>query len=219
MAGRADRDLCIEQCTLIALKNWQIKSEVRQAMTARLFSFMGGDTGLWQITSMQTHLGEPLPAVRRLDITSNNHDSTPQATWILRGITSNERYVTRTEHDEIVAKQLALGRPELTCAALIALRKNPAWWALSQDERLHIFKEQSQHTRIGLQQFASLPRRLHHCRDLAEPQPFDFMTWFEFTPAEVPTFNLLLAQLRAIPEWQYVEREVELRCVREDNQK
>lgn len=187
-------------------------------MSTRIYSFLGGDTGAWCVTAMQTHVGESLPAVRRLNIAANGTNNADlQSTWVLRGITSNERYVTRAEHNEIVTRQLPLGRPELTCAALIALRKNPAWWSLSQDERLHIFKEQSQHTRIGLQQFASLPRRLHHCRDLSEHEPFDFITWFEFTPAEEPTFNLLLAQLRAIPEWQYVEREVELRCVRDDN--
>ena len=189
-------------------------------MTMRLFSFLGGDTGVWRITAMQAHIGEALPAVHKLSIATDTADNTAQqASWVLRGITSNERYVTRTEHDEIVARQLTLDRPELTCAALIGLRKSPAWWALSQDERLHIFKDQSHHTRIGLQHFASLPRRLHHCRDLAEPQPFDFLTWFEFTPAEEPVFNLLLAQLRAIPEWEYVEREVEIRCLREDNKK
>jgi hypothetical protein len=183
-----------------------------------MFSFNGGNTGVWRVSAMQTITGDALPGVHRLNITANGIDNAdPQATWVLRGITSNERYVTHAEHNEIVARQLALGRPELTCAAMIALRKNAAWWALSQDERLHIFKEQSQHTRIGLQHFASLPRRLHHCRDLSEHEPFDFITWFEFTPAEEPAFDLLLAQLRAIPEWQYIEREVELRCVRDEN--
>jgi hypothetical protein len=24
-------------------------------------------------------------------------------------------------------------------------------------------------------------RRLHHCRDLGESEPFDFLTWFEYS--------------------------------------
>ncbi|STN24827.1 Uncharacterised protein [Escherichia coli] len=50
--------------------------------------------------------------------------------WLLRGITSNERYVVREEKDRLVAKQPSLGRAEATCAALIPIRKNPSWWGL-----------------------------------------------------------------------------------------
>lgn len=115
-----------------------------------------------------------------------------------------------------MAKLLGLGRPEATCAALIAIRKNEAWWALTQDERLNIFKEQSHHTRIGLQYFPELARRLHHCRDLSENEPFDFLTWFEYAPTDEVAFNKLLAALRATEEGQYVEREVDVRFVREE---
>ena len=186
-------------------------------MSTRLFSFMGGDTGLWRIAAIKAIAGESLPAARRLEIASSSGvPFDPQAVWILRGITSNERYVVREERNQIVAKQLALGRPEATRAALIAIRKNEAWWALTQDERLSIFKEQSHHTRIGLQSFPELARRLHHCRDLSENEPFDFLTWFEYAPAQEAAFNKLVAELRAIEEWKYVEREVDIRLVREE---
>ncbi|HBB40470.1 MAG TPA: chlorite dismutase, partial [Proteobacteria bacterium] len=39
-------------------------------MPARLFSFIGGDTGPWRVTTMQVVVGEPLPAARRLAIAS-----------------------------------------------------------------------------------------------------------------------------------------------------
>lgn len=186
-------------------------------MSTRLFSFIGGDTGLWRVTEMEVRVGEPLPAVGRLAIASSAElPSDPQAAWVLRGITSNERYVVREEKNQIVAKLLDLGRPEATCAALIPIRKNAAWWALTQDERLSIFKEQSHHTKIGLQYFPELARRLHHCRDLSEHEPFDFLTWFEYTPADEAAFNQLLAALRATEEWKYVEREVDIRLVREE---
>lgn len=190
-------------------------------MSARLFSFIGGDTGLWRVTSMEAIVGEPLPAAKKLDIVSgadipfDPNAADPQMAWVLRGITSNERYVDRGEKDQIVAKLLDLGRAEASCGALIPIRKSEAWWMLTQDERMDIFKAQSHHTQIGLQHFPELARRLHHCRDLSENEPFDFLTWFEYAPDEGAAFNKLLAALRATPEWKYVEREVDIRLVRD----
>lgn len=116
----------------------------------------------------------------------------------------------------MVAEQLGLGRPEATCAALIPIRKNLAWWALTQDERQDVFEKQSSHAELGLQYFPTLARRLHHCRDLSENEPFDFLTWFEYAPPDEAAFNELLARLRATEEWKYVEREVDIRFIRED---
>lgn len=182
----------------------------------RLFTFKGGDSGLWRVTHMHRIVGEPLPAAQRLAIAAGAGDSSaPQAAWALRGIASNERYAVGAQRAEILAKQLSLGRPEATCAALIPLRKSAAWWALSQDERQHVFEQQAQHANLGMQYFPTLARRLHHCRDLSEHEPFDFLTWFEFEAADEPAFNQLLAALRATAEWQYVEREVDIRLVRE----
>jgi len=186
-------------------------------MSARLFSFMGGDTGLWRVTAMAAITGEPLPAAKKLNIVSGAEPPSDSHTaWVLHGITSNERYVDRAEKTQIVAKLLDLGRAEATCGALIPIRKSEAWWALTQDERMDIFKAQSHHTQIGLQHFPELARRLHHCRDLSENEPFDFLTWFEYVPADEAAFNTLLAALRATPEWKYVEREVDIRLVREE---
>ena len=187
-------------------------------MSTRLFSFIGSDTGLWRVTEMKVLVGDPLPAARRLEIASGSKiPFNTQAAWVLRGITSNERYVVRREdRSQLVAMQLALGRPEASCAALIPIRKNAAWWALTQVERQSVFEEQSDHAKIGLEYFPTLARRLHHCRDLSEHEPFDFITWFEYTPSDESAFNKLLARLRATAEWKYVEREVDIRLVRED---
>ncbi|HFF8541291.1 TPA: chlorite dismutase family protein, partial [Raoultella ornithinolytica] len=113
------------------------------------------------------------------------------------------------------AKQPSLGRAEATCAALIPIRKNPSWWGLAQDERRKIFEEQSRHIHIGLQYLPAVARRLHHCRDLGESEPFDFLTWFEYSPSDEPGFNRLLAELRASVEWKYVDREIDIRLVHE----
>ncbi len=185
-------------------------------MTSRLFSFVGGDTGLWCITSMRAVAGESMAQAARLAVVPDMAEAgAAPSSWVLRGITSNERYVVRSEKDQLLARQQGLGRSEATCAALIPIRKSPAWWALTQDERRAIFEEQSHHTRIGLNYLPAVARRLHHCRDLSGDEPFDFLTWFEFAPAHEGAFNHMLAELRATPEWSYVEREVDIRLVRD----
>lgn len=186
-------------------------------MSTRLFSFIGGDSGVWRVAGMTAIAGEPLPAAKRLAVVADaGGPADPHAAWVLHGITSNERYaVSSDEKTRIVTMQLALGLPEASCAALIPIRKNAAWWALTQAERQDIFEAQSRHASIGLRIFPTLARRLHHCRDLSEHEPFDFLTWFEYAPSDEAAFNALLAALRATVEWQYVEREADIRLVRE----
>ena len=113
-------------------------------MSTRTFSFIGGDTGVWRVVNTEVIVGPALPAAKRLAIVAGSEiPSEPPAAWVLRGITSNERYTDREERRLIVAKLLDLGRPESKCAALIPIRKNETWWALTQEERLSIFKENS----------------------------------------------------------------------------
>ncbi len=180
--------------------------------TTRLFHFIAGQTGPWLVERNACISGDPLPWAPRLAVAADAaHDLPEPARWSLRGITSNERYVTRTEKVALAARQEGLGREQATHAALIPIRKNAAWWAMTQDERRHILEEQSQHIAIGLKYLSAIARRLHHCRDLGSNEPFDFITWFEFAPADTSAFNELLAALRASPEWQYVDREVDIR--------
>jgi hypothetical protein len=185
-------------------------------MNTRLFGFSGGDVGVWRIVRAEAIAGEPLAPANRLDVmTAPSAELPAGAKWLLRGITSNERYVVQEEKEKLVAKQPALGRPEATCAALIPIRKTPVWWGLSQDERRKVFEEQSRHIHIGLQYLPAIARRLHHCRDLGEREPFDFLTWFEYSPSNEAAFNKLVAELRASREWQFVDREIDIRLVRE----
>jgi hypothetical protein len=159
---------------------------------------------------MRTVVGAALPDVARLRVVSGETPDEAGA-WTLRGLTSHERYVTRAEKGRLVAVQPVIGRPEATAAALIPIRKSAGWWALPQDDRRAIFEEASRHIQIGLDYLPAVARRLHHCRDLGEHEPFDFLTWFEFAPADGAAFDELLARLRATEEWRYVDREVELR--------
>ncbi|MEO6738756.1 MAG: chlorite dismutase family protein [Chthoniobacteraceae bacterium] len=184
----------------------------------RLFSFVGGNDGPWKKTAARAVTGETLPVIERLNIVTGNV-AAPHAgaAWVLRGVTSNERYVTRQEKDQLLAKQQGLGRPEADCAVLIPIKKNAEWWAMTQDERRQIFEAQSHHTQIGLDYLPAIARRLHHCRDLAEVERFDFLTWFEFAKVDTAEFDKLLVRLRASEEWKYVEREVEIRFTRDNS--
>ncbi|MFN0020813.1 MAG: chlorite dismutase family protein [Pirellulaceae bacterium] len=184
-------------------------------MDSRFYSFVGGDAGKWSVIAVQSVVGPSLKMTPRLEVQNANLLDPPTgAQWLLRGVTSNQRYVTRPEQSALAAVQPPLGRPEATCAALIPITKSPEWWTLTQDERREIFEARSSHIATGLRYLPAIARRLHHCRDLGEP--FDFLTWFEFAPSEVATFDELVAALRATEEWNYVQREVEIRLIRND---
>jgi hypothetical protein len=181
----------------------------------RLFSFVGGKLGDWSVVAVKAVVGDALPTVERLDIVQGAVVALPDgAKWVLRGVTSNERYATRAEKEQLVKKQAALGRPGSTHAALIPIRKSAKWWALTQDERRAIFEDSSRHIRIGLKYLPAVARRLHHCRDLAEKEPFDFLTLFDYAKADAKAFDDLVAALRAAEEWKFVEREVDIRLLR-----
>jgi chlorite dismutase len=185
-------------------------------MSPRLFTFAAGASGAWRIVEMSAVVGKPLMQARRLEVSDAKRPSQlDDAQWTLHGVTSNDRYVTRAEKERLVAQQEGIGRPDSICAALIPIRKSDAWWRLTQDERRAIFEERSRHVQIGLQYLPAVARRLHHCRDLETDEPFDFLTWFEFAPGAAQQFDELVAALRATEEWKYVEREIDIRLIRD----
>jgi hypothetical protein len=107
---------------------------------------MGG----WSVVSNNAVVGETLPVVDRLEIINGAVEALPiGAKWMLRGVTSNDRYVTRDEKDRLIEKQAALGRPEATQMALIPIRKNAKWWALTQDERRTLFERELKRNRTS----------------------------------------------------------------------
>jgi hypothetical protein len=181
------------------------------------YSFYGGHYGAWRVISQRAVKGEALALAPRIDVTCGETLAMtalpPGCAWRLRGLTSHVRYAERAEVELLAAKQPPTGRLEATCAALIPIRKNAAWWALAQDERRQIFEAASHHTQLGLDALPAVARRLHHSRDLGEA--FDFVTWFEYAPEHAVAFEKLVYQLRATPEWDFVEREIDIRLVRE----
>ncbi|MCA1711345.1 MAG: chlorite dismutase family protein [Actinobacteria bacterium] len=175
--------------------------------------FAGGEAGPWNVLSIAPVKGPTLPMVPRLEVFEDAADAAALPTaWRLRGRTSNSRYTRRDEQLTLSARQPALGRPDATRAALIPITKSPAWWALAQDERRELLEETSHHIAIGLQYLPAVARRLHHGRDLGEA--FDFLTWFEYMPHDAGAFEELVSRLRATPEWDYVEHEVDIRLAR-----
>ena len=182
-------------------------------MTALLHTFVGGTAGRWGVERMQVIAGQALPAVPRVSIFEGNQAPTLEGSiWLLRGVTSYERYLHKMERSALVVQQAELGRLEATRAALIPIKKSTAWWELAQDERRAIFEERSHHVTIGLKYVARIVRRLYHGYDLGEP--FDFLTWFEYAPEDAGAFEELVGSLRGTEEWTYVEREVDMRLAR-----
>ena len=182
-------------------------------MKPELIAFVGGNAGEWTVERVEAVAGDNLAPVARVAVVEGRDTpSPPGSTWILRGVASHERYVERVEHELLAASQPALGRSDATRAALIPVRKSASWWELPQDERRAIFEERSHHIATGLRYLPAVARRLHHSRDLGEP--FDFLTWFEYAPADAAGFEELVAMLRETEEWTYVEGEVDIRLAR-----
>lgn len=182
----------------------------------RLYTFLAGQTGKWVITVNKPYIGAAWPSAQRLDIINGDVSPLPTgAAWAIKGVTSNDRYVSHEEKTQLAAKQSALGRPEATHAAIIPIRKNAKWWALTPDDRRAIFEQQSRHNTIGMKYLPAIARRLHHCRDLSVQEPFDFITLFDYEKKDAEAFEELVAALRETEEWEYVDWEIDLRLVRD----
>jgi hypothetical protein len=176
------------------------------------FAFHGASSGAWRVLSMQPVVGDGLSLVSHIDVGPAGMAAVQACAWTLHGLISNLRYATRTEVDGLRARQEGLGRPGATLAAMIPIRKSPAWWAMAQDERRAIFEDQSRQTAIGMDYLPAIARQLYHSRDLGEP--FDFITWFEYAPEQADAFEQLVARLRRSAEWRFVDREIDIRLER-----
>jgi len=181
-------------------------------------TFRGGQSGAWRVSLISPVKGEGLPQVAALTVTQSASIALPllpsSSSWRMAGVASHLRYVEKAEKEELEAKQAPLGRKEANCAALIPIRKSAAWWALTQEARREILEAKSHHISASLKYLPQVARQLYHSRDLGEP--FDFITWFEYAPEHATMFEELLATLRATEEWTFVEREVDVRLMRED---
>jgi chlorite dismutase len=179
--------------------------------------FRGSQSGAWRVKRLAAVKGESLAPTPALSVTHSDSIALPilpsQTGWRLLGVPSHLRYVERAEKEQLAAVQAELGRPEAKLAALIPIRKSPAWWELTQEERRKIFEDKSHHIASSLRFLPAIARQLYHCRDLGGD--FDFLTWFEYRLAHESLFEELVGMLRETEEWSYVEREVDIRVERE----
>src|SRR5881275_1942726 len=126
-------------------------------------AFVGSISGAWTVERMEAIRGPALAPASHVEVVDGFPADAPvrDVSWVLRGVTSNERYVTRVERDALAARQEPLGRPGSTRAALIPITKSERWWELAQDERRSIFEERSHHVAVGLEYVPGIARRLH----------------------------------------------------------
>ena len=70
-------------------------------MRPLLVAFAGGEVGSWAVERFDTVAGAPLEPVSRLEMIESpaTQGLAGRPAWTLRGVTSNERYVLRSEHD------------------------------------------------------------------------------------------------------------------------
>ena len=180
--------------------------------------FRGGQSGAWRVTRFAPVKGAALAPTPALSVVHSLTIALPilpsSTSWRLAGVASH-RALCRARREGAARRPCRprLGRPEATRAALIPIKKSAAWWELTQEERRQIFEDKSHHIASSLKYLPAIARQLYHCRDLGEP--FDFLTWFEYAPADADAFEELVAMLRATEEWRYVEREVDIRVERE----
>jgi chlorite dismutase len=179
--------------------------------------FRGGRSGAWRVTRFAPVRGAALSPTPALSVVHSLSIALPimpsPTSWRLAGVASHLRYTERAEKKQLDAVRAEIGRPEATYAALIPIKKSATWWELTQEERRQIFEDRSHHIAASLKYLPAIARQLYHSRDLDEP--FDFLTWFEYAPADADTFEELVRALRATEEWRYVEREVDIRMERE----
>ena len=179
-----------------------------------LFQYIGGCSGPWRVDNVRTLCGAPLKPATHVQIANGRLNRLPlRSSWILRGLARNTRFFTREERLPVDSQRLWSNHSEATCAALIPIRKSAEWWNLDAEDRQEIIEARSREIHRGLGLIPAIARRLLFGRDLGEP--FDVVTWFEYAPKDAKIFDELANALRSSLEWQYVEREIDIRLVRE----
>jgi hypothetical protein len=133
----------------------------------------------------------------------------PEAPFI--GTTGHVVYTDAATRAELARISAAETLPH---AVLIPICKSSEWWGMAQDARQAYLDgtRAHGHVAIGRAHAARIYRRLYHARYLPGSE-WDFLTYFEFSEADIGHFRELLQRLRdpaQNPEWAFVERELEI---------
>jgi hypothetical protein len=73
---------------------------------------------------------------------------------------------------------------------------------------------ESHHIAIGLRYLPAIARKLLHCRDMGTEEPFDLLGFLDFAPDDEAALDDMLGELRATPEWSFMDREIDVRLSR-----
>jgi len=180
--------------------------------TDTLFHYIGGTSGAWRVTSIVTHSGIALPYATHVEIANGDLGRTPAGTaWVLHGVARNTRFVTREEPRRSsgdVPQPHFFGE---ACAALILVQKSPAWWNLALCDQREILESPSEKARRRINILPSIMRLMQQRNEVREP--FDFVTWFEYTKQDASIFDDLAGAMRSSEEWKYVDREIVIKLV------
>jgi hypothetical protein len=191
-----------------------LQNQKRQ-VTENLFHYIGGTTGSWRVSTIASISGMPLPPVTHIDIAHGALDRAPAgANWVLHCIASNTRFVTREEPRRLPSDPPRMGRFSESCAALVLVRKSRGWWNLGLSEQQQMLEVPSRNIRGRLSFLPAMMRRMQYRTNVREP--FDFVTWFEYAPQDASIFDDLVTAMRSSEDWHYVEREIVIKMVSEN---
>lgn len=175
-----------------------------------MMHYVGGSTGSWRVDQIKTFSGPELASVTHLEIVGGHMDRVPQgATWVLPGVVSSTRYIAREEPRRLEPSNAFTSEARTPSAALVLIRKSEEWWNLAGETRQDIIEARSRQIDARLRRRQPFARRLTLQRDASHA--FDFLTWFEFDAKDATLIDELSRAIRATDEWNYVEREIEIR--------
>lgn len=112
----------------------------------------------------------------------------------LVGVTKALNYITKDKSADLNAglTSATYSDPAPRYAVVIPVKKDAAWWNMSDEDRL---KEMQTHTVPTLQYLVNVKRKLYHSTGIDDT---DFITYFE--TADLGAFNNLLISLAKVPE-------------------
>ena len=183
--------------------------------TEKVFHYIGGTTGPWTITNVDTAIGSPLKPASKVTVSVGELKTQPiHSSWILRGFANSTRFITRDEVAARVPNSDSRDDSESLCAALILIRRSKEWWNLENDERAEIQNERENRIRPRMPFFTMVAKRLHLHRDKNEA--FDFLAWIECYSDDVAVLDEIASTIRGSHEPNYVDRQIDIRLVREE---
>ncbi len=172
--------------------------------------YVGGATGSWRVDQIETFSGPDLTPVSHLEILGGRLGRVPQGTaWVLPAVVSSTRYITREDPRPAESSRSPVPESREPSAALVLIRKSDEWWNLAGATRQDIIEARSRQVDARLRMLPAIARRFTLHRDGSDA--FDFLTWFEFDAQDSALINDLARAIRATDEWNYVEREIEIR--------